>query len=146
MFISAAVGVRNDFFGFSDGHDEVGELNLSVGHRNLFATLSEQHSGGGDVIASARGQSLAITAQGLFSPAPSTSLTVSARTDRFLGGEAGIAVGRIDLDAGGWDHRLSVVSETELGGSAVVSASASMLFPESGDDDYSVGAGLRWYF
>ena len=146
MFTSAAFGARDDFFGFSDGHDEVRELNLSAGHRNLFATLSEQYSGGNDVITSARGHSLAFTAQERFSPAQSTSLTVSARTDRFLGGEADIPVGRIDLDAGGWDHRISVASETELSESAIVSASASLLFPDSGDDGYTVGARLRWHF
>ena len=146
LFASTAFGTRDDFFGFSDGHDEVRELNLSAGHRNLFATFSEQDSGGSDVISSARGRSLAFTAQERFPLTRGTSLIVSARTDHFLGGEADIPVGRINLDEGGWDNKLSLSSETEFGKDVVLLTSGSLLYPEGGDGGYVIHIGLRGRF
>ena len=146
FFASAALANREDFFGFSDGHEGVAELNLSAGHDNLFVTLSEQHSGGGDLISSARGRSLTLTAQKRLSLTESTSLTVSAGADRFLGGKATIPVGSIELSGGGWNQRLSVASETQLGRNATISASASLHSPESGEDAYDVNARLSWRF
>ena len=145
-FASTAFGIRDDFFGYSYGHDEVREWRLTAGHRNLFATLSKQSSAGSDFIDSAAGRALSLTVQQYLSLTDNTHAVVSAVADRFLGGKADIPVGNIKLNGGGWNNRISVDTKTALGRNAAFSASATYHSPEHGEDGYTLSAGLHWRF
>ena len=145
-FASAAAGNREDFFGYSYGHDEVREWRITTGHRNLFATLSKQSSAGSDFIDSAAGRALSLTVQQYLSLTDNTHAVVSAVADRFLGGKANIPVGNIKLNGGGWNNRISVDTKTVLGRNAAFSASATYHSPEHGEDGYALSAGLHWRF
>ena len=146
LFASTAFGIRDDFFGYSYGHDEVRELSFTAGHRNLFATLSKQSSAGSDFIDSAAGRALSLTVQQYLSLTDNTHAVVSAVADRFLGGKANIPVGNIKLNGGGWNQRISVDTKTALGRNAAFSASATYHSPEHGEDGYALSAGLHWRF
>ena len=145
-FAGVAAGNREDFFGYSYGHDEVREWRLTTGHRNLFATLSKQTSSGSDFIDSAAGRALSLTVQQYLSLTDNTHAVVSAVADRFLGGKANIPVGNIKLNGGGWNQRISVDTKTALGRNAAFSASATYHSPENGEDGYTLSAGLHWRF
>ena len=146
LFASTAFGIRDDFFGYSYGHDEVREWRLTTGHRNLFATLSKQASAGSDFIDSAAGRALSLTVQQYLSLTDNTHAVVSAVADKFLGGKANIPVGNIKLNGGGWNNRISVDTKTALGRNAAFSASATYHSPEHGEDGYTLSAGLHWRF
>ena len=145
-FASTAFGIRDDFFGYSYGHDEVREWRLTSGHRNLFATLSKQSSAGSDFIDSAAGRALSLTVQQYLSLTDNTHAVVSAVANKFLGGKANIPVGNIKLNGGGWNQRISVDTKTALGRNAAFSASATYHSPEHGEDGYTLSAGLHWRF
>ena len=146
LFASAAVGTRDDFFGFTEEHERVFESRVSAGGENLFVTLSEQYSSGGDVIDSARGRSLALVARERFSLTDETSLTVSARADRFLGGSADIPVGSVPLNRGGWEYGLSLASETALRDNVTLGFSAGVRSPRGSGEELTLGTDLNWRF
>ena len=146
VFASVAAGMRHDFFGYVQGHEGVLELRGSAGHKNLFVTFSGQHSIGGDAIRSARGYSAALLSQERLSLTEATSVTVSAGIYRFLGGEADISSGSVQLDGSGWDHRLSVSSETALDASKTVGVGAVVLSPEGRETEFAVGTQFNWRF
>ena len=75
----------------------------------------------------------------------STAVTVTARADRFLGGDAGLPVGTVRLDGGDWEHRLSVASRTGLDESRTVGLSAVARLSETGED-IAVRATFDWRF
>ena len=144
VFASVAAGMRPDFFGYAQEHEGVLELRGSAGHKNLFVTFSGQHSIGGDAIRSARGYSAALLSQEHLSLTEATSVIVSAGIYRFLGGEADISSGSVRLDDGGWDHRLSVSSETALDASKTVGVGAVVLSPEGREAEFAVGTRFNW--
>ena len=146
VFASAAVGIRDDFFGFTEEHERVFESRVSAGGENLFVTLSEQYSTGGDVIDSARGRSLALVARERFSLTDETSLTVSARADRFLGGSADIPVGSIRLNRGGWEYGLSLASQTALQDNVTLGFSAGVRSPRGSSEELTLRTDLNWRF
>ena len=86
LFTALSLGIRNDFFGFDKEHRNIREAGVAAGHENLFLTLTEQRSDGGNSIAEAVGRSLNVTARKTFALTEGTSLTVTALADRFLGG------------------------------------------------------------
>ena len=146
MFASTAFGVRDDFFGYGYGHDEVKELSFTAGHRHLFATLSKQKSSGSDFIDSAAGRSVSLTVRRALSLTDNTQAVVTAVANRFLGGRARIPVGDIDLNGGGWNRRITVDTTTVLGRNAALAASAAWHSPENGADGYALRAGLYWRY
>ena len=146
LFASAAVGIRDDFFGFTEEHERVFESRVSAGGENLFATLSEHYSSGGDVIDSARGRSLALVARERFSLTNETSLTVSARADRFLGGSASIPVGSVRLNRGGWEYGLSLASQTALRDNVTLGFSAGVRSSRGSGEELTLGTDLNWRF
>ena len=146
LFASAAVGIRDDFFGFTEEHERVFESRVSAGGENLFVMLSEQYSSGDDVIDSARGRSLALVARERFSLTDETSLTVSARADRFLGDSVDIPVGSIRLNRGGWEYGLSLASQTALRDNITLGFSAGMRSPRGSGEELTLGTDLNWRF
>ena len=142
LFALIGAGTREDFFGFTREHRRVLQSTLTAGHENLFLSLTEQRSDGGRVITAATGQSLTLTARETVSLTETTSLTVSATADRFLGGEASLPLGTMDLTAGTWQPRLSVAAQTEITPALSLTANAAL----TGEQDYSLTAGLRLIF
>ena len=142
LFTALSLGIRNDFFGFDKEHRNIREAGVAAGHENLFLTLTEQRSDGGNSITEAVGRSLNVTAQKTFALTEGTSLTVTALADRFLGGRATIPLGTIDLGRGRWSHRLSVASETDFTRGMSFSTKAERI----GDGNYAFNAGIRLTF
>ena len=142
LFVLLAGGTRDDFFGFRGEHRHVRESSITAGHENLFLALAEQSSDGGRVITGARGRSLTVTARETVPLTGSTDLTLSVAADRFLGGEASIPLGTMELGESGWGSRLSLGTET-----AIDSATAFTTSVEVTDDgDHILMTGLRASF
>ena len=147
MFASVGGGVREDFFGFSEGHGQVVDSRVEAGHENVFVRFSEQRSRGGDLIKSARARSMGFTAQTDVSLTEDTTLNLAAHTDRFLGGEATIPFGDVKLQqGGGWNHRLSISSVSTLEKSGTLRFSLDTHLPKVGEEHLSLGVQFRQPF
>ena len=142
LFAALSSGIRDDFFGFGREHPNVRETSVTAGHENLVFTLTEQRSKGGSVITGASGRSLTVTARETVALTEHTTLTATARADRFLGGEATIPLGTVNLTRGDWNPRFSLASETALAPGMSFRTKAEMTDPE----DYTLEAGLRVTF
>ena len=140
FFALAAVGERNDFFGFSSGHGEVLNAELSAGHKNAFLRFEKQFSNGGIGVREAEGESLGFTIRKGFDLTEKVFLSAAIRGDRFLGGEANIPFGKVDLSKGGWDHRVSLSSDIAVDKNATVSISAGVRSPATGDSESNIFA------
>ena len=138
-FASTGSGLRGDFFGFTEGHREVFDLQVTAGHENAFIRFSDQQSKGGDIIKSARAQSLGFTLRKSFSLTEETTLGIAAHTDRFLGGKAKLPVGTVRLREGGWNHRLSLSAERSIGEEATFRVGTDLHLPEMGEQALSLG-------
>ena len=151
-FASMAVGTRDDFFGFVRGHESgVREARLTAGHRDAFAWVSDVRSGGGGSIRSAEGRSAGLMVRREFELTGGLSLAVSARADRFLGGEAkigtdGVSFGSVRLRPGGWHRQFNVASDIVLDGSRTLNLSAELRAPDGGEEEVTLGARFEWRF
>ena len=142
LFAALSLGIRDDFFGFTKEHRNVREAGVTAGHENLFLTLTEQRSDGGNSITEAVGRSLNVTAQETFALTRGTTLTLSAFAGRFLGGRATIPLGAVALGRGGWSHRFSLVSETALTPGMSFRTTAEV----ADDENYTFSTGIRLTF
>ncbi len=140
FFALAAVGERNDFFGFSKGHGEVLNAEISAGHKNAFLRFEKQISNGGMGVRDAEGESFGFTVRKGFDLTERVFLSAAVRGDRFLGGEASIPFGRVNLSKGGWDHRVSLSSDIVVDKNATLSISAGTRFPAAGDSESNIFA------
>ena len=151
-FASIAVGTRDDFFGFARGHEKgVRETRLTAGHRDAFAWVSDVRSEGGASIRSAEGRSAGLMVQREFGLADGVSVAVSARADRFLGGEAeigadGVSFGSVHLRPGGWHRQLNVASDIVLDGARTLNLSAELRSPDGGEEEVTLGTRFEWRF
>ena len=143
LFASLGGGMQEDFFGFSEEHSAVRVVEVSAGHDRAFARYSEQHSSGGGVIDSARGQSLGFTVRQHIALTEESVLSASAHADKFLGGSARIPVGAVRLEGGEWDYRLSLDVANYLGENTIIAASASAHLPGGGNPE-EVTVGVRF--
>ena len=109
LFAAASWGGRDGFFGLDDrfGYDGARSTDAAAGHRNLFARFSRQR-GHGPLVGAARGAALGFTARTGFDLAPGVSAEVSAHADRFLGGTARTAFGRVTMEKGPWSREARV--------------------------------------
>ena len=108
FFAAAGAGMRNDFFGFSEGHGRVADTRLETGHENAFIRFAQQRSEGGSAISLAYASTLGLTLQKEFRLAgENTTLHLAAHADKFLGGEAEIPFGSVDLKDGEWEHQVN---------------------------------------
>ena len=139
FFTSLGAGTQQDFFGFTRAHGTVRATEVSAGHRNAFIRYSEQYSSGGDIISSAKGQSLGITLQKEFVLSEDTLLSAAMHSDQFLNGTANIPFGTVDLERGGWNHYLSLSTTTHLNEDETISFSTGTHLPDNGADDSFVG-------
>ena len=151
FFASVGVGTDDDFFGFSENHEGVRSLRLTAGHENVFAHITRLRSDGGGYITEAVGRSMGLTVREAFILTDDTTLDISARTERFLGGHAGIgseevSFGSVRLNASGWNHRINLSSETEIDENRTVNLSADMRLPDGGESDIAVGVRYRMAF
>ena len=151
FFASVGVGTDDDFFGFSENHERVRSLRLTAGHENVFAHITRLHSDGGGYITEAVGRSMGLTVREEFILTDDTVLDISARTERFLGGHAGIgsdevSFGSVRLNGSGWNHRVTLSSETEIDGNRTVNVSADMRLPDGGESNIAVGVRYRTAF
>ena len=151
LFVSAAVGTMNDFFGFSGDHEDVRVLRLTAGHENLFAHFSEAHSTGGRFIESAEGRSLGVTARKGFGLTEESTLDFSMQTERFIGGSAaigldGVSFGNVRLEGSDWSHRINLRSRTDIGERESLDVSANMHLLGAGESSTSVNIRYRMAF
>ena len=143
LFASLGGGMQEDFFGFSEEHSAVRTMEVSAGHDRAFARYSEQHSSGGGVIDSARGQSLGFTVRQHIALTEESVLSASAHADKFLGGSARIPVGTVSLEGGEWDYRLSLDVANHLSENTTIATSVSAHLPGGGNPE-EVTVGVRF--
>ena len=134
FFASAALGTRGDFFGFTNGHGEVKEANITAGHKNIFAHFGRQWSDNGLSVDSAEGEYVGFTLRKGMKVSENMSLSSAAHTTRFLGGEADIHRASVNLGKSGWEHKLSLSTGIALTEDSALSISADALFPETGSE------------
>lgn len=147
LFASGSVGTEDNFFGFTLGHDQVTSFRIAFGHENVFAHLAEMRSDGGKYIDSAVGRSLGFTLRAGYSLTQNTSATVSLQTEKFLGGHAKMRpFGDVELNEGGWNHRVDLTTTKEIGKAQTLDLSAGMYFPDSGEREASLGAQYKLAF
>ena len=142
FFTLLTAGVRDDFFGFTEEHLGVRQVEIAGGHENLFLTMTDQRSDGGNIITGAQGRSFSVTAQKTVALTKTTVLTAAAHADRFLGGEASIPLGTIALTEGDWHSRLSFETETKVASHTEFKTTVEA--SESGE--YAFRAGIRLMF
>ncbi len=141
FFALAAIGERKDFFGFSNGHGNIINTEISAGHQNAFLRFEKQFSRGGVSIRDAEGESLGFTIQKGVDLTDGVFLSASVRGDRFLGGEASIPYGRVNLDKGKWEHRVSLATDIAVAENATLNISGGARFPASGESESNIFAG-----
>ena len=153
VFVSLGIGTRSDFFGFTKGHEHgVRETRVTAGHHNFFAYLSSVWSEGGAVISSAKGKSAGLMFLKEFSLTEQTGLTVSARIERFLGGDARIGNGDVNfatvpLPEGSLHRFAGVSSKTSMGdGSGTVEFGTAVHFPENERKEFTASTRFIWAF
>ena len=146
LFVSAALGTQDDFFGFINGHGEVKEVSLTAGHRNMFAHFGRQWSDNGLTIGSARGEYVGLTVQREAKVSEKLSLSASAHANRFLGGEAEIPFGKVKLDEREWSQHVGLAAEYAAFEGMTLGLNAGVLFPDSESPETSVGFQFRQTF
>ena len=105
----------------------------------MFAHFGRQWSDNGLSIGSARGDYVGVTAQKEMKVSEELSLSASAHANRFLGGEAEIPFGTVELDAGEWSRHVGLSAEYAAYEGMTLGLNAGVLFPESESSETSVG-------
>lgn len=152
MFTSLVVGTREDFFGFTESHDQVRQVSVTAGHRNVFAHFSNLRSSGAGFIESAEGKSVGLTVREEFYLTGAANLTISLQNDQFIGGSARIgrgdvSFGNVSLNRGGWHHRLDIASDIALDESKTVNLAGTAAGGEGQEgEEFMVNARFRWAF
>ena len=146
FFASVGAGQYDSFFGYSRGHGMVSGIEYAVGHENVFLHLSDVTSRGGDLVSRAEGRSLGLMAERAFRPAEHLAVTLSVNLDKFLGGEADIPFGRVELDEGQWNRRLGLAAEYTAYGGTKLGLNAGALFPNGEKPETHVGFRLHRTF
>ena len=112
FFIASAYTERPDFFGITDGYDDVTSFDLNVGHRYFYLRASRQEAEG-DLIHSVEGTSIGATIEKHFN-LKNVGLDLSIQGDCFLGGSADTVFGNIEIQDGGCNKRADINIDTHL--------------------------------
>ena len=112
FFAAAAYGQSNNFFGLTPefGYGTSDKLDVSLGHDSLFLRATYADSEGtGDLLDSAHGTALGVSARRKFKLAPAVQLDASLHADRFSGGSAETAFGKVDIGESPWNRHADLM-------------------------------------
>ena len=112
FFIASAYTESPDFFGITDGYDDVISLDLNMGHKYFYVRASRQETEG-DLIHSVEGTSIGATIEKHFN-LKNVGLNISIEGDCFLGGSADTVFGNIEIQDGGCNKRADINIDTPL--------------------------------
>ena len=129
FFTSFGIGRHESFFGFKRGHGEVLAREYVIGHENLFFHMADVESSGGDLVSYAKGRSVGLAAEQDFHPAEHLEVRLSANFEKFLGGEAKIPFGKMEMDEGEWNRRLAVSAEYTVHEGTTLGFDTGIFFP-----------------
>ena len=150
LFASAAVGIRDDFFGL-DGrydYDRMFGYEANVGHRDLFLRASRQLAQGrqNGLIKSAEGTAIGLTARRSFVLSQDTRVGATLNLDKFAGGEARTVFGAVRMGDSGWNRTLSVHLVHQPSPYAMLAAGAEVFSPAQGAEVFTAGVALNVQF
>ena len=127
MFVAAAFGVREEFFGLgsAQGYTDVHSLDGKLGHENFFARVSYQEAkGDSPLLEEARGTAIGFTLQDEFKLGLDSTLQLVLATDRFTGGVANTVFGRLKMDESEWNKSIQLAFDTSIAKNTVLSLNA----------------------
>ena len=127
MFVAAAFGVREEFFGLGSeqGYINVHSLDGKLGHENFFARVSYQEAqGDSPLLKEASGTAIGFTAQDEFKLGLDSTLRLVLATDRFTGGVANTVFGRLKMDESEWNKSIQLAFDTSITKNTVLSLNA----------------------
>ena len=127
MFVAAAFGVREEFFGLgsAQGYTDVHSLDGKLGHENFFARVSYQEAkGDSPLLEEARGTAIGFTLQDEFKLGLDSTLKLVLATDRFTGGVANTVFGRLKMDESEWNKSIQLAFDTSIAKNTVLSLNA----------------------
>ena len=149
FFAAAALGQSNNFYGLGSdfGYGTSNKFDVSLGHDSLFvrATYAESE-GAGDLLNSARGTAVGVSARHRIQLAPNIRLDASLHADRFAGGSADTAFGKVDIGQSPWNRHADLMMrfESESGGTYMLGG--RMGRNGSGEQKNKLVAGFRYSF
>lgn len=112
FFAAAAYGQSNNFFGLTPefGYGTSDKLDVSLGHDSLFLRASYADSEGtGDLLNSAHGTALGVSARQRIQLTPTVRLDASLHADRFAGGSADTAFGKVEIRESPWNRHADLM-------------------------------------
>ena len=127
MFVAAAFGVREEFFGLGSeqGYTDIHSLDGKLGHENFFARVSYQEAkGDSPLLEEARGTAIGFTLQDEFKLGLDSTLQLVLATDRFTGGVANTVFGRLKMDESDWNETIQLAFDTSIAKNTVLSLNA----------------------
>ena len=116
VFVAAAFGPRDRFFGITSGYSDVISVDIETGIKSFFVRVSHQTAKGvfGSFLQKAKGTAVGFTARKeiIFDDVTFTAMT---EFDRFVGGVADTtAFGRLKMGKSGWNRKFSFGASTAL--------------------------------
>ena len=112
FFAAAAYGQSNNFFGLTPelGYGSSDKLDVSLGHDSLFVRATYADSEGtGDLLHSAHGTALGVSARRRIQLTPAVRLDASLHADRFAGGSADTAFGKVEIGESPWNRHADLM-------------------------------------
>ena len=121
FFAAAALGQSNNFYGLGSdfGYGTSNKFDVSLGHDSLFLRATYAASEGtGDLLKSAYGTAVGVSARHRMQLAPNIRLDASLHADRFAGGTADTAFGTVDIGQSPWNRHADLMMrfKSESGG------------------------------
>ena len=112
FFAAATYGQSNNFFGLTPelGYGTSDKLDVSLGHDSLFLRATYADSEGiGDLLNSAHGTALGVSARQRIQLTPTVRLDASLHADRFAGGSADTAFGKVEIGESPWNRHADLM-------------------------------------
>ena len=133
FFASLGVGTYDSFFGYAKGHGEIFGSEYAVGHENLFLHLTDVRSSGGHLVSRTEGKSFGLAADRKFRPADDLKVRFTVNVEKFLGGEAEIPFGKVELNEGEWNRRIGASIEYAMDERTTLGLDSRLFLPTNGE-------------
>ena len=148
-FAAAAYGQSNNFFGLTPelGYGTSNKLDVSLGHDSLFLRATYADSEGtGDLLHSAHGTALGVSARQKIQLTPAVRLDASLHADRFAGGSADTAFGKIKIGESPWNRHADLTMRFKPDSSATYMIGGRIGRKGDGQPQSKIVAGFNYRF
>lgn len=149
FFAAAAYGQSNNFFGLTPefGYGTSDKLDVSLGHDSLFLRATYADSEGtGDLLESAHGTALGVSARRKFRLTPAVQLDASLHADRFAGGSAETAFGKVEIGESPWNRHADLMMRFKPDSSATYMIGGRVGQKGDGQPQNKIVAGFNYRF